>query len=74
MKTVKEWLLWADAQGYEWAHKAMHNHIVSPMSEYNEIGFSRLDLALEHAFLWTKSPEGRNYWLQIFEDLKPKPS
>ncbi len=70
MKTIKEWFLWADAQGYEWAHKAMHNHIVYPL--YRD-SFNRrpptLYTALALAFNWRSSPEKESHWERIHNDL-----
>ncbi len=71
MKTVKEWFLWADAQGYEWAHKAHYNLIVNPLykNSANKIVDS-LVYALDNAFLWSESMEGQKYWIMIDRELK----
>jgi hypothetical protein len=65
-KTIREWFLWADSQGYEWAPKAMQNLILYPMEKdrASEREYY-LSNALLDAFIWNDSPEGELYWEHI---------
>jgi hypothetical protein len=70
-KTIREWFLWADAQGYEWAPKAMQNLILKPAYDKDRASakVSYLYQALCDAFIWQDSPEGNTFWIAIYEKL-----
>ena len=63
MKTVLEWFNEAKKQGYEWADAAIENN------ENHEYYANSLSEALETAFVWADSPEERQYWFEIVQDL-----
>ena len=63
MKTVLEWLKYAKLNGYEWADAAIENN------DNPEVYTSSLSKALESAFVWTDSPEKREYWFEVVQDL-----
>jgi hypothetical protein len=65
-KTIREWFLWADTQGYEWAHKAMNNLILYPIKvDRASVRVNYLYEAIEAAFHWHTVPEGIRYWESI---------
>jgi hypothetical protein len=69
-KTIRDWFLWADAQGYEWAHKAMNNLILYPIAENRaseRVGY--LFKAVMRGFSWSRTPEGSEYWTNIHNRL-----
>ena len=63
MKTVLEWFNEAKKQGYEWADAAIENN------ENSECYANSLSESLEAAFVWADSPEERQYWFEIVQDL-----
>jgi hypothetical protein len=65
-RTIREWFLWADTQGYEWAHKAMKNFIIQ---EKPDSQTSVLRNAVNYGFDWSSSPEGAEYWDKIWDSL-----
>jgi hypothetical protein len=73
-RTIREWFLWADSQGYEWAHKAMYNLILYPMEKDRASEqVSYLYEALMRGFTWTRTDEGNNHWEEIFNQLARVP-
>jgi hypothetical protein len=69
-KLMRDWFLWADARGYEWAPKAMHNLLVMPLREDTlKTKTSYLYLAVGTAFRWARSPEGVIFWENIYSKL-----
>jgi hypothetical protein len=69
MKSVYEWFLWADAQGYEWVHKA-HKNLLLHFEHLKDINCGSLHSAITIGLnQWSATPEGYNYWLEIYHYL-----
>lgn len=67
MKTVIEWLEWAEEQGYPWADAAMTNCDLD--IETISRNHPTLVSALCDAFTWDESPEGYEFWCKIELEL-----
>ena len=71
-KSIREWLMEAKEQGYEWADKALEN------AEDADIGCGLEDLeislseALAGSFSWSLSPQGLTYWCDIHDKIIDK--
>lgn len=64
--TVIEWLEKAKADGDYWADAAIAN-----CADREQEAASFFE-ALVLAFNWRKSPQGRNYWLDVLKSLSSK--
>jgi hypothetical protein len=66
MKTIREWLeSIADDKIRE---AAIHNMGQAPISTENTLEVS-LERAISGAFIWRKSTEGLDYWMDIHEQV-----
>lgn len=64
-KTIREWFEQCDEP---WAKVALMQTEANSMDVERE----SLSLALRMAFHWASSPEGLDYWVDIYEDLQSK--
>lgn len=65
-KKILEWLEQAKADGYEWADAAIEN------CTYANNDAQTLRAAIMYAFKWGETPQGVEFWHDIYKSLKAK--
>lgn len=56
--------------GKDYAKQALENARRAGTLNYPLIGFGMCVEPLRHAFVWSDTPEGYNYWHNVSQDLK----
>jgi hypothetical protein len=68
-KTVKDWLLQAKADGYTWADAAIGNAEAENFGRDLDKTVKSMSEALDYAFIFARTPQGFNFWWNIYLDL-----